>query len=195
MRKLVCIPENQLFFQSPDINIHKQASLKYISPACQKRFYNNYIKYGKESKNVYENTLETVFTSEKLMPKIKNKFIEKKKSSLNSGSSSGDDEISNYSEDSEVNNGQGDLVEDFNMGEGDDGSSTETEQNDNWDGNQVILDYDNQFTDDSSEIFYYNDPEIDSVGEELSVEDEESLGDLRNGGDSSNPGDDMFSRF
>ena len=84
------------------------------------------------------------------------------------------------------------MVEDFNMGEGDDGSSTETEQNDVWEGNQVILDYDNQFTDDSSEIFYYNDPEIDSVGEELSVEDEESLGDLRNGdGGSSNLEDDM----
>ena len=81
---------------------------------------------------------------------------------------------------SEAEAGQTGFVDDFNAGEGDDGSSSESDNNDIIDGNQVVVDYDNAFTDDSSEIFYYNDVDIDSVGEEMSLQDDvESLGEIK----------------
>ena len=95
---------------------------------------------------------QTIFTSTSTN-KRKLEKKKKKKNSLASGSSSGDD-VSNYSDESDANDNQGGLVDDFNFGEGDDGSSSESEGQDPWEGNQVLVDYDDKFTDDSSEIFY-----------------------------------------
>ena len=99
-----------------------------------------------------------------------------------------------YSDESDADDGQDGLVDDFNFGEGDDGSSSESEGQDPWEGNQILVDYDDKFTDDSSEIFYYNDPEIDSIGDELSMGDaaEESVHEIGGG---SEVGDDMHMFF